>query len=113
MNQSEVFATTELPEIATHARLVDGSIVELVKDCACITHQGPCWLRMDHLDRLANQQTLMSLQAQVAKRSDSWFALYDAYARTERERCREKRQEMERRGIVELLFKPAEVADVA
>ncbi len=96
----------------THARLTDGSVVELVKDCGCVTHEGPCWLHMDHLMRAQNRRLLASLQAQAAGRTNpgSWAVLCDAYMRDEMARLREKRQEMERRGIVELLC-AGEVAD--
>jgi hypothetical protein len=96
----------------THARLTDGSVVRLVKDCGCLTHEGPCWLHMDHLDRLRNRRLLRSLQAQAAGPTDvgRWAVLCDAYMRDEMARLREKRLEMERRGIVELL-RAGEVLD--
>lgn len=40
------------------ARLEDGSIVTLEKDCSCIDHQGPHWLHSDHLFRQLNLQLL-------------------------------------------------------
>jgi hypothetical protein len=89
----------------THARLTDESVVELLKDCGCVTHEGPHWLHYDHLIRAQNRRLLVRLQAQAAAPTDvgSWAVLCDAYAREELARLREKRQEMEQRGIVELL----------
>jgi hypothetical protein len=40
------------------ARLEDGSIVTLEKDCSCIDHEGPHWLHSDHLFRQLNLQLL-------------------------------------------------------
>ncbi len=33
------------------AKLTDGTIIGLAKDCECITHSGPHWLHMDTLDK--------------------------------------------------------------
>lgn len=33
------------------AKLTDGTIIELVKDCECIHHSGPHWLHLDDLDK--------------------------------------------------------------
>jgi hypothetical protein len=86
-------------------------VVELVKDCGCVTHEGPCWLHYDHLIRTQNRRLLASLQAQAAGPTDvgMWAVLCDAYMREEMVRLREKRQEMERQGIVELLRAGEEV----
>ena len=40
------------------ARLTDGSIVTLEKDCGCTHHDGPHWLHMDSLDRRMNMRLL-------------------------------------------------------
>ena len=88
-----------------HARLTDESVVELTKDCGCVTHEGPHWLHYDHLIWAQNRRLLTRLQAQAAAPTDvgTWAVLCDAYVREEMARLREKRQEMEQRGIVELL----------
>lgn len=40
------------------AKLIDGSVVELIKDCDCITHIGPHWLHMNNLWHERNQKLL-------------------------------------------------------
>jgi len=40
------------------ARLEDGSIVTLEKDCSCIDNEGPHWLHSDRLFRQLNLQLL-------------------------------------------------------
>jgi hypothetical protein len=89
----------------THARLTDGSVVELVKECGCVVHEGAHWLHMDHLIRAQNRQLLASIQAQAAGPTDPgmWACLCDAYMQEELARLREKRWQMERQGIAELL----------
>jgi hypothetical protein len=92
--------------LPTHARLVDGSVVPLVKDCSCVVHEGPCWLNYDHIVRTQNRRLLASIRAQAARPTDpgSWAFLCDAYVHEELARVREKRREMERRGIAGLLY---------
>jgi hypothetical protein len=96
----------------THARLVDGSVVPLVKECSCVVHEGPCWLNYDHIVRTQNRRLLASIQAKAAGPTDvgMWACLCDAYVHEELARVREKRREMERQGIAELL-RTGEVAD--
>lgn len=40
------------------ARLKSGEIIELVKDCECITHEGPHFLHMNSLDKEQSQKYL-------------------------------------------------------
>lgn len=37
-------------------KLSNGDIVEAIKDCQCVTHEGPHWLHMDDLHKTKNQQ---------------------------------------------------------
>lgn len=75
------------------AELMDGSIVELQKDCDCVTHAGPHWLHMDGLWRAMNQALL---QPETAR---AW----DAFVNEDLARLRVKRIEMERFGIKRLI----------
>lgn len=68
------------------ARLTDGQVVDLVKDCECRTHEGPHWLHMDALDRERNRA--------LSPRG---------FIKEEQARLREKAWNMEHRGIVEIL----------
>ncbi len=78
------------------ARLVDGTIITLEKDCDCLTHDGPHWLHMDRLYKAMNQKHIAGDRI-----TDDMCWL--AFATTERERLREKAYEMESRHIVEIL----------
>jgi len=75
------------------AELIDGSIVELQKDCDCVTHTGPHWLYMDRVRRAMNQALL---------RPETALA-WDAFCREDLARLRTKEIEMERFGIKRLI----------
>lgn len=75
------------------ARMKDGSIVELSKDCGCITHEGPHWIHADDLYREANK-LLSSACTQLAS---AGFAI------EEQVRLQLKLQIMNAKGIVEVL----------
>jgi hypothetical protein len=47
------------------ARLEDGSIVTLEKDCSCTDHDGPHWLHSDRLFHRLNLQLLGPDQLQT------------------------------------------------
>lgn len=78
------------------ARLTDGSVVELVKDCGCVIHEGPHWLHMDEVSKRLNQP----LREKAL--TGSQLAAY-ALATEEIARLREKRYQMESRRIAQLL----------
>lgn len=40
------------------AKLTDGTIIELVKDCECIHHSGPHWLHANDLDKVQSKRLL-------------------------------------------------------
>ena len=71
-------------------RLKDGSVVELPKDCSCVTHKGPHWLYADDLYREANQKLLQS-------------GCTSAFAIEEQARLRSKLNRMNAKGITEIL----------
>ncbi len=43
-----------------NARLTTGEVINLPKDCTCITHDGPHWLHMDALHKRMNDALLDS-----------------------------------------------------
>lgn len=81
----------------TRARLTDGTVVELEKDCDCVTHEGPHWLHMDDVDKSLN----VPLRAR-ALAGESLLAIR-AYAQVEQQRLAMKLREMESRNIAEIL----------
>ncbi len=86
------------------ARLVSGEWIPLPKDCDCRdeVHTGPHWR---HLDALAKR-----LKEPLRARAETGSAeVALEYALEELARLRDKRREMERRGIVEIWRPAAEV----
>ena len=78
------------------ARLSDGSVVELEKDCGCVIHEGPHWLHMDEVDK--------QLNARLRERAfKGEFLAVHAFALAEARRLGEKLREMESRNIEEIL----------
>jgi hypothetical protein len=78
------------------ARLRDGSVIDLVKDCDCRTHEGPHWLHMDEMSKRLN--------APLRGRAMSGDLLaIRGLAIEEIARLREKRYQMESRNITELI----------
>lgn len=75
------------------ARMKDGSIVELSKDCGCITHEGPHWIHADDLYREANKL----LSSACTRLVSAGFAI------EEQVRLQSKLQIMNAKGIVEVL----------
>lgn len=66
------------------------------KDCDCVIHDGPHWLHMDDVDKRLN--------APLRERAMKGEPLaFKAYAEAELRRLGEKRREMERQNIVEIL----------
>ncbi len=74
------------------ARLENGSIVTLEKDCSCIDHEGPHWLHSDHLFHQLNLQLLGPGQLQTK-----------AFAIEEQARLTRKLSIMKAKRIAELL----------
>lgn len=95
------------------ARLTDGSVVELAKDCDCITHDGPHWLHYDALWRAINQEikatadlAYAALQAKgLCTITEIWDVelIYGAFASEESRRLDDKLRTMVRLGIEEIL----------
>lgn len=74
------------------ARLDDGSIVTLEKDCSCLDHDGPHWLHSDRMFRQLNLQLLGPNMLQT-----------QAFAIEEQARLSRKLSIMKARRIAELL----------
>ena len=75
------------------ARLANGQIITLEKDCGCIIHEGPHWLHMDEVSRKLNYQIL--------ERGGQFAGI--AFAREERVRLQNKERNMTTRNIVEII----------
>ena len=73
------------------ARLTTGEIIELPKDCECITHEGPHWL---HLDRIDRQRAAEALES----------GAYTRHIALSLERLQRKEAHMVRLGIEEILY---------
>lgn len=91
------------------AELEDGSIVELEKECDCVTHDEPHWIHENDLTKkLLRKDYGWALDA--IKESSTNFIHYYAvlnaihcYAEEEAERCGGLIKQMERRKIVRLI----------
>jgi hypothetical protein len=82
------------------ARLKDGSVVALVKDCGCLTHEGPHWLHMDALDR---ERADAMLPPRGLRAEDIDRQTLMGFIAAEVARLGEKRYQMLARGIEQLL----------
>jgi hypothetical protein len=70
--------------------LTTGDTIELVKDCDCITHEGPHWLHMDRLTHQMNRRMLDRNNTQ-------------GFMSAEIVRLEEKERNMVRLGIEEIV----------
>lgn len=91
-----------------HAELTNGTIIELVQDCQCLTHTGPHWLHMDEFTQAKNREMLaratsVSEQKLNATRAIQVHALLDHLARVEIVRLDGKFREITRRGIKRII----------
>ncbi|MGH9821717.1 MAG: hypothetical protein ACREDR_00440 [Blastocatellia bacterium] len=95
------------------ARLQNGEIVTLPKDCQCLAHihTGPHWIHMDAFDKRQNRAVLgddVTPEGLRERIKSSGYAmqleaLFHWFAESELRRLREKRHNMERAGIVEII----------
>jgi hypothetical protein len=67
-----------------------GDTIELVKDCDCVTHNGPHWLHMNDFDKHRNSEML--------ERGN-----YRGHIECELRRLEELEHNMTSRGIVEIV----------
>lgn len=83
------------------ARLEDGSIVELVKDCGCLHHEGPHWLHMNKVEEALN---LADAGPDVIARSGRMAPLLaHHFAQLEVKRLEDLGARMRENGIIELM----------
>ncbi len=83
------------------AKLENGLIVELGKECECVTHDDPHWIHMDNFDHEQNRELL-----RAAEHPDAGImaeVYLHAFAKAELHRLNEKLKEMNKRNIVEIL----------
>jgi hypothetical protein len=91
----------------TKAKLTNGNIVQLERDCTCITHRNPHWVHMDNLSRLLNQPLFNRLKNDIETNNHHDVVMVQrAISIEEVVRLKEKRLNMERLGIVELFHEP-------
>ncbi len=72
------------------AKLTTGEIIELVKDCDCVTHNGPHWLHTNDLWKERNRKLL---------EADSYYG----HINEEIARLNDKEYELVSRGIEEII----------
>lgn len=82
------------------AKLKSGEIIELVKDCECITHEGPHFLHINEIDADANHG--LRLHILINKQENDPQAIA-GYALREQQRLQRLQYAMESRRIVELI----------
>lgn len=80
-------------------RMFDGSVVDAVKDCECMTHTVPHWVHMDNISRMLNGRLL----------EGGSFLGTMGFAKEEGARLRVKLFELESRGIVEIIKEEGDV----
>ena len=80
--------------LVRRARLANGSIIELEKECECKTHDGPHWLHMDEIARGFNRCIL---------NTSGTPAEINAMIEGEKRRLAAKLHEMKKRNIIEIL----------
>jgi len=93
------------------ARLTDGSIVDLPRDCDCLTHDGPHWLHIDTYTKQRSQADYVEpittvVELGAAATSNQVYhamALAHRYAELQLVRLGELRRNMERLGVIELI----------
>lgn len=82
------------------ARLTDGSIIELPKDCHCVgLHDGPHWIHADELEHKMNREILNIAKRKLESEPDIALVLLDRFAEVEIIRLQAKEREMRRQKI--------------
>jgi hypothetical protein len=94
-----------------NAMLADGRVVELSRDCDCLTHDGPHWLHTDTLTRLFLErdyrqpiEEIVKLGAAASPAQVMWAEnLFAHYCQHQVNRLAVLRRNLEIRGIVRLI----------
>jgi len=79
------------------ARLRDGRVIELAKDCDCSTHSGPHWLHADRL-WLEGNRALLRPEGDPTRSMLGCFG----FAREEAARLAEKARQLRMHGVEEI-----------
>lgn len=74
-------------------RLTGGAVVVAVKDCECVTHEGPHWIHMDALWHERNRELL---------KKGSYLALL-GFTKEEAARLKQKQHDMASYHVSEIL----------
>jgi hypothetical protein len=80
-------------------RMFDGSVVDAVKDCECVTHTVPHWVHMDNINRMLNDRLL----------EGGSFLGTIGFAKEEGARLSVKLFELKSRGIIEIIKEEGDV----
>lgn len=80
-------------------RMLDGSVVDAVKDCECGTHTVPHWVHMDNIDNKLNARLL----------EGGSFLGTIGFVKEEGARLRVKLFELKSRGIAEIIKEEGDV----
>lgn len=84
------------------ARLNSGEIITLVKDCECVTHEGPHFLHMNEFDKLASREIFRRVLSGEWNPPTAEHAA-EAAMISEAARLQRLQYAMESRGIAELI----------
>ena len=92
-----------MSELVVRALMDDGKIVDLVKECACLTHGGSHWLHVNQLRRQANIE-LLEIEARSYNPEKEWIRPpFLGYFVAERARLEELAYQMHKRGVKRFL----------
>lgn len=86
------------------AELASGEIVNLQKDCNCLTHNDPHWTYMDRVSRAINRKLLDP----EGKTPEQRYYGAGGFAKEDLVRVEAKLREMKQRGIVRLIPEDAD-----
>jgi len=62
-------------QVYTCARLSDGRVIRLSKDCECVTHEGPHFLYMDRVSRDLNCQLFTDRPESISRLAELSYQL--------------------------------------
>lgn len=79
--------------------MFDGSVVDAVKDCDCVTHTVPHWVHMDNIDCMLNDRLLEGCS----------FLGTISFAKEEGARLSVKLFELKSRGVIEIIKEEGDV----
>jgi hypothetical protein len=83
------------------ALLTSGEIIELPKECDCVTHDDPHWL---HMDKITRDQNASFLDRIKLSNDPMWEAALNNLSASEDARLKEKMFNMNRLKIERLIY---------